>query len=177
MAKDKQYMWLGGGEIRVPETDVSTSVGEVIQMIPPQPVAEVVGARTKFLIEAIYLHFSVRRILTTTFDALGFVVYQSPITEGTNNPAQPLDALSTTDRLYSNKRIMMMAPLAVPPILGTSDLLAFSVNDEIVTEHHEYQAMRKHDRASEVLCLNLNTDVSNVVSVFCQWRVLTSWKG
>ncbi len=171
----KQVEWVGGGVIKEPETDASTAIGEIIQMIPAKPVADPSGTRDIFVIDAIYLHFSIHRILTTTFDALGFMVWQEPVQEGSNNPIQSLDALSTTARLYSNKRIMMMAPLPVPPLLGTSDLLAFTVNDEIKTASFEFQASRKHDRSNTVLCLGLNSDVSLVTRVFCQWRVLASY--
>ncbi len=171
----RKTQWVGGGQVIEPETDASTSIGEVIQLVPALPIADVRGQPTQCLVEAIYLHFSIRRILTTTFDALGFVVWMANIQEGGAAPVQSLDALSTTDRAYGNKAIMMMAPLSVPPLLGTSDLLAFTVNDQIITESHEYQAMRKMDRSSNVLSLILNSDVSVVTRVFCQWRVLLSY--
>ncbi len=175
MASKKTYSWLGGGQTIDPQTDASTSTADVIQLIPAQPVAAVTNERTRFLIEAIYLNFSVQRILTTTFDALGFLVYQIPPIEDSANPSLALDAISTSDRLYSRKNIMMMAPLPVPPILGTSDLLAFSTSDEILVSHHEYQANRKHDTAFQILAMTINSDVSVVTRVFAQWRVLVSW--
>ncbi len=175
MGDKKTYMWMGGGQVIEPQTDASTSSADIIQMIPATPLTALAGARTKFLIEAIYLNFSIHRLLSTTFDALGFLVYQIPPQEDNNNPALVLDALSTEDRLYARKNIMMMAPLPVPPILGTSDLLAFTPNDAILVDHHEYQANRKHDTTSQILCLAVNSDVSVVTRVFCQWRILTSW--
>ena len=74
MAK-RNYSWIGGAQNIEPETDASTSTTEVIQLIPPQQVATVVGARTEMLIEAIYLHFSIHRLLITEVDALAFLVY------------------------------------------------------------------------------------------------------
>ncbi len=171
----RQYSWVGGGQNIEPETDASTSVSEVIQLIPAQQAAAVVGRDTSCLIEAIYLNFSIHRLLITELDALGFLVYQESVGEGANTPAQPLDALSTTDRLYANKRIMMMAPLPVPRIALSGDLLSGTVTEEVLTSHHEYQAMRKHNQASQLLCMTVNSDVSVVCSVFCQWRVLLSW--
>lgn len=173
---NKTFEWVGGAQLKSVETDVGTAIGDVIQMIPSTPVANAVGTRDKFVIDAIYMHFSIRRLLTTTVDSLGFIVWQESVQEGTNNPIQSLDALSTTSRLYSNKRIMMMKPLPVPPLLGTSDLLAFTVNDEVLTASFEYQASRKHDRSSQVLCLISNCDVSDVVQVFAQWRVLCTYR-
>ncbi len=174
----RQYEWIGGAKLLTPETDAGTTISEVEQLIPPRPQADVAGNRDRFLIEAIYLHFSIRRAGTNALsapDALGFLVWQESVQEGQNLPIQSLDALSLGSRLYSNKRIMMMAPLPVPPLLGSSDLLTFIASDEVKTSHHEYQATRKHDRGSQVLCLNVNCDISLVFRVFAQWRVLVSY--
>lgn len=176
MSSKKQSKWFGGSKLVVPQTDASTALADIVELIPAQLLSEQQGRQTKCTIEAIYLHFSVRRLLTTTFDALGFLVWQGQVAETGNTPIQALDALSLAPRLYANKAIMMMAPLPVPPLLGTSDLLAFTVNDGILTDHHEYQASRNHDQANQVLSMTINSDVSAVTSVFAQWRVLTYWK-
>ncbi len=173
--KNKVSKWFGGGKLIQPQTDASTSTTDIVELIPAQLSTEVQGRNTKCTIEAIYLHFSIRRILTTDFDALGFVVYQGRVAETGNVPVQALDALSLTPRLYASTAIMMMAPLPVPPVLGTSDLLAFLINSEIRTAHHEYQASRNHDQSNTVLAMTINSDVSVVTSVFAQWRVLTYW--
>ncbi len=167
--------WIGGAKSYEPQTDASTGVGDVIEMIPAIQSTDEMGASTQFLIEAIYLHFSIKRILITDFDALGFVVWQSPVVEAGNSPVQSLDALSLIARNYSNKRIMMMAPLPYPPFLASSDLASAIVNGEGKTAHHEYQANRKHDRSNTVLALAINSDVSVVTNVFAQWRVLVSY--
>ncbi len=149
---------------------------EVIQLVPALPQANALGENTQCLIEAIYLHFSIQRLLITNFDALGFVVWLAALQEGSSAlPVQSLDALSTRDRDYGNKAILMMAPLPVPPILASSDLVSAITNEAIVTDHHEYQATRKYDRAGQVLCMAVNSDVSVVCNVFCQWRVLLSY--
>ncbi len=171
----RRTTWVGGGEIRIPETDAGTTVSEVIQLIPPQPLTQGVGDRTKCVIDAIYLHFSIRRIALNAVDALGFIVYQSQVLEAGDTPSQSLDALSLQGRAYANKAIMMMAPLPVPPLLGAGDLLTFVANDQVMVASHEFQASRKHDMASQVLCLNLNSDISAVFRVFCQWRILLAW--
>ncbi len=175
MAKrKKEYQWLGGGENIEAQTGASTSVADVIQLIPGHALADDAGVRTNFLIEAIYLHFHVHRLLITELDALGFLVYQGNMSDSGNNPVQALDALSLEDRLYSRKQLMMMGPLAVPAIIfdGVS---AFTTQEQVLVSSHEYQASRKHDRSQQVLCLTVNADVSVVVNVFCQWRVLVSW--
>ena len=173
----RRTQWIGGGEIKEPNTDASSPVADIIEMIPAELSSAAVGQSTSMVIEAIYLHFSTRRLLTTTFDALGFVVWVANVAETGNTPVQSLDALSTTARTYGNKNILMMQPLAVPPILGIADLTAFTPNDQIITEHHEFQASRKLDRSNQVLALQINSDVSAVCRVFAQWRVLVSYAG
>ncbi len=173
--KRKEYQWLGGGENIEPQTGASTSVADVIQLVPGVPIADNAGVRTTFLIEAIYLHFHVHRLLITELDALGFLVYQGNVSDSGNNPVQALDALSLEDRLYSRKQLMMMGPLEVPPIVVSGDLLTATTDERVLVSSHEYQANRKHDRSQQILCLTVNSDVSVVTSVFCQWRVLVSW--
>ncbi len=172
---DRKTTWVGGANLRIPETDAGTTPSEVIQLIPPQLFADAATARTKFVIEAIYLHFSIRRILLSAVDSLGFIVWQSPVNESNDFPVQSLDALSLNSRAYANPDIMMMAPLPVPPLLGAGDLATFQTNDEVLVASKEFQASRKHDTARQVLCLNVNSDISLVFRVFCQWRVLIAW--
>ncbi len=174
MAKRKTS-WVGGAQLVIPETDAGTTPSEVVQLIPPQLSTESVGDRTKFVVEAIYLHFSIRRILNSNPDACGFLVWQAAVNESNEFPAQSLDALSLQRRAYANKNIMMMAPLPIPPLLGASDLASFTTNDAVLVAHHEFQASRKHDTASQVLAMNVNCDISLVLRVFCQWRILLAW--
>ncbi len=173
--KNRKTSWLGGGQNIEPQTDASTATSDVIMMIPPTAAADIPGPRTTFLIEAIYLHFSVHRLLITEVDALGFMVYQIPPSEAGNLPSLALDSLSLQDRLYARKNIMMMAPLPFPGIFLSSDLGSATVMQEGLVAHHEFQAMRKHDTNSQVLALTVNSDVSVVFNVFCQWRILVSW--
>ena len=109
------------------------------------------------------------------FDALGFVVYQIPPVEASNFPSLALDALSLNPRLYARKNIMMMAPLLVPPNLSNGSTGLVFISDELMVAHHEFQANRKHDTASQVLAMTINSDVSVVTNVFAQWRVLLAW--
>ncbi len=178
MAKKREYSWMGGGVNHLAEPDGATSTSEIIRLIPPLPVGDLAGARTTFLIDAMYLHFSIRRKganAISPISALGFLVWQAAVTETTDVPVQSLDALSLQDRLYANKQIMMMAPLPVPPILAASDLATAIQNESVLVAHHEYQAQRKHDRANQVLAMTVNCDLGVAIEVFCQWRVLVSW--
>ncbi len=92
-------------------------------MIPGQAIATVLGERTKLMVEAIYLHFSIHRLLINEVDALGFLVWVAQLQEAGNSPVQVLDALDTSDRVYSNKAIMMMAPLPFPGVNASGDLI------------------------------------------------------
>ncbi len=175
MGNKRSKQWVGGGQVIESQTDGSTSTSDIIKLVEPIPRATIQGADSKVLVEAIYLHFSTHRLLATTLDALGFMVYTQQVSESTELPLQALDALSTDRRLYSNNQILMMQPLKVPPILAASDLLSVLVNRETSVEHHDYQATRKLDRAAQVLCLTVNSDVSDVVRCFVQWRVLLSY--
>ncbi len=175
MGKKRPGQWIGGGQNIEPETQGSTAVSEVIQMIPGQAIATVLGERTKLMVEAIYLHFSIHRLLINEVDALGFLVWVAQLQEAGNSPVQVLDALDTSDRVYSNKAIMMMAPLPFPGVNASGDLITNQITQEGMVAHHEFQASRKIDRSSEVLCLTVQSDVSVVFSVFCQWRAWVTW--
>ncbi len=176
MAKSKRrYVWVGKGELLTPVTDASTSVGNVMEIVPAILRTSALGADTNCLVEALYINVSTRRSGVTTFDAAGLIVWTANVVEGGDSPAQTLDALSLDDRAYANKNIMVMAPLEVPPILGASDLATFIQNDEIRTTHLEYQAKRKLDRSNQVLALIINTDVSSVIRCFVQVRCLLSY--
>ncbi len=176
MAKRKRrYNWVGKGQLMVPVTDASTSVGNVMEIVPAILRTSALGADTQCLVEALYIHVSTRRTGVTTFDAAGLIVWTANVVEGGDSPAQTLDAISTDDRAYANKNIMVLAPIDVPPILGASDLATFIQNDEIRTTRFEYQAKRKLDRSNQVLSFVINTDVSSVISCFVQVRCLLSY--
>ncbi len=171
----RSYQWVGGGQIIVPKTDASSTVGAIMQLAPAisRTVSEV--GRTECLIEAIYIHVSTHRILTTSLDAAGLIVWVSNVSEASQNPVQSLDALSLDVRAYANKNILVLEPLVVPPILASGDLLSVTTDDQVVTHKATFQATRKLDRAQQVLCLQINTDVSDVIRCFVQARVLLSY--
>ncbi len=172
--KSKSTMWVGGAILYSPEPDVSTTTSEVIELIPAVLAADPVGVLTKYTIQAIYLHFSIRRINIAETQALGFLVYQTGVTEGANTPVQALDALSLEERFYGNRAILMMAPLPVPFINHSGDLATAQVTEQVLTSHHEFQASRKHDRSNTVLAMTLNSETL-AVSVFSQWRILLEY--
>ncbi len=171
----RRYQWVGGSKSQEPATDASSGLSTIMEMVPAELLATQVGPNTQCVIEAIYLHFSIHRLLITEVDALGFIVWTANVVEGGDTPVQTLDALSLAPRAYGNKNIMMMAPLPFPGIFLSSDLLSATVTEEGLVAHHEYQASRKLDRSNQVLALQVNSDVSAVFNVFAQWRVLLSY--
>ncbi len=144
-------------------------------MLPAVGRTDDIQSRTTALIEAIYVHISTRRETTDILNAAGMICWLANVSEGSDNPSQTLDALAVDSRAYSNKNILIMEPLAVPPMLGAGDLLSVIPSEEIITSKHTYQASRKIDRSQQVLCMMLNSDVSSVLNCFVQFRVLLSY--
>ncbi len=176
MAKSKRkYQWVGGGKLISVQPDTSTSVADVMEIVPAVLKASVAGPDTSYLLEAMYIKVSTRRIGVAAFDAAGIIVWTAPVVEGGDSPAQTLDAVSTDARAYANKCILLMEALPVPALLATSDLLAFVPNDEVVVTRFEYQAKRKIDRSNTVLALIINSDLSNQLRCFVQVRALLSY--
>ncbi len=174
MGKKKEYTWVGGAQIIEPETDASTTPGELLVLVPGIQTTEVVGGPQNCLVEAIYLNFSIRRILLSAIDALTYMVYVGDLADNSNVVSTALNSQSLNDRLYSRKDIMMLGQLPVPPLL-VSPTPAFTTSEEVLVHHAEYQASRKLNRAGQSVVMAVNCDVSVATRVFCQWRVLLSY--
>lgn len=144
-------------------------------MLPAIARTADVQQRTSALIEAVYVHISTTRVLISPMFSLGLIVWLGNVSEGSDNPSQTLDALATDSRAYSNKNILIMEPIPVPPILASGDLVTATTSEEIRTSKHTYQASRKIDRAQQVLCMQVNGEVASVVNCFIQFRVLLSY--
>ncbi len=176
MARNKRsYQWIGAANVFLPKTDASSATTGILEIAPALLRTAPVQGRTDCLIEAIYIHISTHRVLTTTLDAAGIIVWVANVSEGSDNASQTLDALSTEDRAYSNKNILIMEPFAVPPTVSSSDLVSVAINDAVLVSKHSFQATRKLDRSSQVLALQVNADVSDVIRCFIQVRALLSY--
>ncbi len=176
MARSKRsYQWIGDGLVFNLVPDVSTSVGGIMQILPSLTSSSAPEGRTQVLLEALYVRISTHRVGINAVDAAGVVVWVANVSEGSNNPVQSLDALSVQSRSYSNKNILILEPFAVPPILAASDLLSAIPSEEVMVSEHRYSASRKIDRATQVLALQLNADVSSEVRSFVQVRALLSY--
>lgn len=162
MARSKRsYQWVGDGLIINPVPDVSVSVGGIMQILLALTSSSNPEGRTQVLLEALYVYISTHRVGIDAVAACGVVVWVANVSEGSNNPVQSLDALGTQSRAYSNKNILIMEPIAVPPILGAGDLLTAIPSEATFTSKHTFQASRKIDRSNQVLSLMVNADVSS----------------
>ncbi len=176
MARSKRsYQWVGDGVIFTPVPDVSVSVGGIMQILPALTSSSNPEGRTQVLLEALYVRISTRRVGINAVDAAGVVVWVANVSEGSNNPVQSLDALSTQSRAYANKNILILEQLPVPPILASGDLLTAIASEETMVSEHRYNARRKIDRSNQVLSLMVNCDVSDEVRCFVQVRALLSY--
>ncbi len=176
MARSKRsYQWVGDGVIINAVPDVSTSVGGIMQILPALTSSSSPEGRTQVLLEALYVRISTHRVGIDAVAAAGVVVWVANVSEGSNNPVQSLDSLSTQSRAYSNKNILILEPFAVPPILAASDLLTAIPSEETMVSDHRYSASRKIDRSTQVLSLQVNADVSSQIQCFVQVRALLSY--
>ncbi len=176
MARSKRsYQWIGDGVVFTPVPDVSVSVGGIMQILPAVTSTSNPEGRTQVLLEALYVRISTHRVGIDAVDACGVVVWVANVSEGSNNPVQSLDAISTQSRAYGNKNILILEPIAVPPILGAGDLLTAIPSEEVMVSDHRYKATRKIDRSTQVLSLMVNADVASQVRCFVQVRALLSY--
>ncbi len=176
MARSKRsYQWVGDGLIINAVPDVSVSVGNIMQILSALTSSSNPEGRTQVLLEALYVHISTHRGGIDAVAALGVVAWVANVSEGSNNPVQSLDAIGVQSRAYSNKNILIMEPIAVPPVLASSDLLLAIASEATLVSKHTFQASRKIDRSNQVLSLMVNCDVSTQVQCFVQVRALLSY--
>ncbi len=176
MGKRKRtYQWVGLGRNIDVKTDASTAPADIMEIIPAISRTAVGGPQTSCLIEAMYIKVHTRREAISALDAAAVIVWTGTVIESGDAPLQSLDAIATDARAYANKNIMLNEPIEVPPLLGASDLLSFVTNDQVLVSSFQYQASRKLDRSTQVLCLAVNADVSAVLNCFVQARVLLSY--
>ncbi len=171
----RSYQWVGAGSNLASVPDASTAVSDVVQLVPAIKRTDPTVGRTDCLIEAIYIHVSTRRDDVGIVDALGLIVWVGNVAEASANPVQSLDALSTDVRAYANKGILILEPIAVPPLLASGDLVSATPSDAVLVSKHTFRASRKLDRGHNVLCAVINCDLSGEVNCFLQARVLLSY--
>ena len=171
----KKYKWCGGGIIREPETFASTARSEVINLCPALREDEL-ESYSDVVVERCHISIATHRILVTSVDAFGVLVWVAQVNEADNDVVQSLDAIGLTvgaARQYGNRQIMYQTLLPVPPINALE--LSNELDLRIQVEHIDIKVRRKLHRSNEMLALTLNSDVSSVMRCFVQWRVLLSY--
>jgi len=167
----RSYKWCGQAIVRLPETAVSTTKAEVVVLCPavgPEDYSDVVLERT-------IINFSIRRATNAQLDGFaGVVAVQAVDSADDSRPVQIIDALSVLAPEYSAKNILRWRALPVPAVLLEADNTAVT-SSEVLAVEWDIPVKRRMDRVREMLTLNINTDVSNVLSCFIQSRVLLSY--
>jgi len=166
-----RYKWWGFGELRTIETAVSTSVSEVMHLVPCAISDDAQGDVT---VEAIYCHISVRRANSTVVDGVGYIIANQKCTPADGNPIEVLDTVptgATAVTALANRDIMMHGLLNVPAML-TNEVPAVVSNRENIVNEVVYKARRKLYRLNHGLYLHITADVSGVLTVFVSARTL-----
>ena len=166
----KAYKWCGTGQTRTVETAVSTSTAEVLILCPVVSIA----AYNDVVVERTILNFAIRRELTSDVLALAAMVCVQPIVTGGILPVQVLDALSTDDADYGAKNILHWESLPIPALLEAFDG-GGKISGEVAHVQWDIPVKRRLNRERELLTLNINSDVTAVIKVFMQSRVLLSY--
>ena len=166
----KSFKWCGTGQTRSPETAVSTTAAEVLILCPVVSIA----AYNDVVVERSIINFSIRRELTSDVLALAALLSVQPIVQGGILPVQVLDALSTDDADYGAKNILHWESLPIPALLEAFDG-GGKISGEVKHIQWDVPVKRRLNRERELLTLNINSDVSSVLNIFMQSRVLLSY--
>ena len=164
----KSYKWCGTGQTRVVETAVSTTTAELLILCPVVSIA----AYNNVIIERTIINFSIRRDTAGDILALAAMVCVQPVATGTALPVQSLDALDTSDAAYGAGNILHWEALPVPALVYDSTGDTMRVDGSVDHVQWDIPVKRKLNRERECLVLTINSDVSSVVKVFMQSRVL-----
>ncbi len=139
-------------------------VGTIIQLVPT--IAEnVADAQQDMVLEVSHIHLSIRRLLITNVDALGFVVWMGKVLVGTSTPAQGLDPLSQSTFAWADGDIMLQGLLPVPPVISAGDTGVAEIDRSNTNFYIRVKSKRKFKRANHGIFLALACDVTNVVKV------------
>ena len=166
------YKWCGFGFLRVPETFALTTPPEVISLCPRMLSDDAQGDVT---LEAIYAHIAIRRLLTTSFDALGYFIATQKADIASGDPIEVLDAIPSgggSQAELGNRDILMQGLLPVPPRVFNGFDGSAAISSEIKVAEVHYKARRGLHRLTHGVFMHLNTDVSDVCSVFVSGRLL-----
>jgi len=165
----QNYKWVGGrGESTVSRSSTLV-LADVNTLVAPLGNANVVG---DWVIERIILNLSIRRLLTTDVDQLGYGVYVQefdPVTAAITQVHNPI-SLVAADFETTNKNVLLMGALRVPPCM---DVTGLDVNRETDNTEVQFRGRRKLARANHGITLWIATDgVDAIVKLSWMARVL-----
>lgn len=154
------------GDQSVHNLVAGADVASVIQLVPTLSDVDI---QQDVVMEVSHIHLSIRRLLASTLDACGYVIWMGKTLVSTTVPAQGLDPLSQSTFAWADKDIMLQGLLPIPPVqLNSAD-----VNQIRLENLHVYikvKSKRRFNRANHGIFLALSADVSNVIRVVTSRR-------
>ena len=174
MAKQKRrYKWVGVQDVNDIKTFVSISVANVTVCAAPIVDGDI---QADCMVERVLIGLNVRRLLTTTIEALGYIVAKQKF-DSSGVLLQVLDPLSTDVFDFGNKDIMAMGRLPVAGNISVGNAAGVQVSKGIETPPTiDIKVRRKLERMTEGITLTIVGDVSDVVRVSLFARVLLSFR-
>jgi len=168
----KRYKWCGAQGEKTISLGTSLVVGDVFPLCNSLSDAEAQGDTT---IERILLWMSIRRLLTTDIDALGFIVQ---VQEDDVTTAAPSSVVNPVDGInpqftYGNRDILLMGLMPVPQTQRNGFTGALELNKQLMVHHVEFNGRRKLHRLNDAVNLWIaNTDTDAVLAVHVVSRIL-----
>ena len=167
-----KYKWCGFGQTLTVATKANTTVGEVIQLCPRMVDEDAQGDVT---VEAIYAHVSIRLLLFTVVEAMGYMITIQKADDTTGNPLEVFDTVpigAASVPVLGNRDILMHGHLPVPARLIDGSSGAAAGSNEVVVKDIEYKARRKLHRLTHGVYMHITADASDVVKVVVGGRLL-----
>lgn len=162
------YKWCGGSDLSSPA--LTPVVANIIPLCPSVSAAEYSDVTVLRTI----LMFSVRRILTTAFAELAFVMWEGKVLDGTSTPVEAVDPLSTNTFSYADTNVMHWQQLPVPPNMEAFDGGA-ALTQEVQVTMVDIKAKRRLRRQNHEIHLLMGSGLNAAVQVRLQWRLLMSY--
>ena len=160
-----RLQWYGGFSSAEVLTVASTGVGGITQL---RPAHGSLDADRSVVIKRIILSMSVRRVLISAIDCAMWAVSVGQ-TDSSGNPTDVLELLDTDPFVMANKALLQVGSLPVPPIIYSTTR---EVDRSVVVVDYDFKVNRRVDLAREAILMQLNADVSGVITVCTNWRML-----
>ena len=165
-----RYQWCGHQSVQTLETSVATAASEIILLCA---FLGDTNQQSTVTVERIIMSFLIHRILATEFDACAFVVAIQETVPATGAPVTVINPLDTAADNFTLglKQILMTGLLGWPPVILRADDTS-KENSAGMYQSFEFNGRRKLNRMNHAVTLTVNTDVTAVLRMFVQTRVL-----